>query len=308
MQSTREAYGQAIAALGDKYSFYVFDADLSAATKTNMFAKKFPDRFFEAGIAEADLMGMSAGFAACGATVFASSFAMFAAGRAYEQVRNSIAYPNLNVKIAATHAGILIGEDGGSHQCIEDISLMRTIPNMTVLCPSDKAQTWACVEETIKYKGPVYLRFGRNATPDIYSGDVSFEIGKGYQLRSGKDATIIAIGDMVYEALVAADELSKSGYDVRVIDMPSIKPIDAELITKAAKETGLIITAEDHNIIGGLGGAVCEVTAQYCPVKVVRVGVMDKFGRSGKKAELAEYYGLSSKAIINAFKENYKLK
>ncbi|MCX7614334.1 MAG: transketolase family protein [Clostridiales bacterium] len=307
MSSTREAYGKAIEELGEKYPFYVFDADLSQATKTNLFAKKYPDRFFQAGIAECNMMGMAAGFATCGATVFASTFAMFAAGRAFEQVRNSIAYPNLNVKIAATHAGILIGPDGGSHQCIEDISLMRTIPNMTVLCPSDAAQTLPCVEAAIKKEGPVYLRFGRNASPDIYSGDVQFEIGKGYQLRDGNDATIIAIGDMVYEALVAAEELSKDGVQIRVIDMPSLKPIDEELIVKAAKETGIIITAEDHNIIGGLGSAVCEVTAQFCPVPVIRVGSKDLFGRSGSKNELAEYYGLNSQTIIKAYNLRKKM-
>ncbi|MDP4109821.1 MAG: transketolase family protein [Bacillota bacterium] len=306
MASTREAYGKALEALGDKYDFYVFDADLSEATKTNLFAKKFPERFFEAGIAESNLMGMAAGFAACGATVFASTFAMFSAGRAYEQIRNSIAYPNLNVKIAATHAGVLIGPDGGSHQCIEDLSLMRTIPNMTVLCPSDAAQAMSCVEEALKYQGPVYLRFGRNSSPDIYKNDVKFTIGKGFELKGGKDGTIIAVGDMVYEALLASEELEKSGFSVRVIDMPSIKPIDEELIVKAAKETGFIVTAEDHNIIGGLGSAVCEVTSQYCPVQVVRVGVKDKFGRSGSKAELAECYGLNSKAIVTAFCDREK--
>ena len=305
MVSTRDAYGNAIAELGEKYDFYVFDADLAAATKTNIFKKKFPERFFDSGIAEADMMGMAAGFATCGATVVASSFAMFAAGRAYEQVRNSIAYPKLNVKICATHAGLLIGPDGGSHQCIEDISLMRTIPNMVVLCPSDAVQAPACVEAALKYDGPCYLRFGRNPSPALYEKG-EFEIGKGYQVREGDDVTIIAMGDMVYESVLAADKLKEQGINARVIDMPSIKPIDKDLIIKAAQETGVIVTAEDHNIIGGLGSAVCEVTSQFCPVPVHRVGVSDIFGRSGEKKELSEAYGLTAENIAKVCLEGLK--
>jgi len=297
--ATRDGYGAALASLGEKYDFYVLDADLSKTTKTDAFKDKFPERFFSSGISESNMMGMAAGMASCGNPVFATTFAMFAAGRAFEQVRNSIAYTNLNVKVVGTHGGILIGEDGASHQCIEDIALMRAVPNMAVLCPSDYMQSIACVEEALKHNGPVYMRFGRNVSPIIYEKS-EFEIGKGYVLRDGKDLTIIAMGDMVFEALEAAKLLEKENISAAVIDMPSIKPIDQELILEYAKKTGLIITSEDHNIMGGLGSAVCEVLAEKHPVPVIRTGVMDVFGRSGKKDELAKFYGLNAESIKEA--------
>ena len=308
MLATRDGYGAALASLGEKYDFYVFDADLSKTTKTDAFKEKFPDRFFSAGIAEANMMGMAAGFAACGKTVFATTFAIFAAGRAFEQVRNSIAYTNLNVKVVGTHAGILIGEDGASHQAIEDIALMRSIPNMTVLCPSDYTQSIACVEEAIKHQGPVYLRFGRNPSPIIYEKS-EFEIGKGHVLKDGSDLTIVAIGDMVFEALEAAKLLEEENISTAVIDMPSIKPIDKELILKYAKKTGLIVTSEDHNIMGGLGSAVCEVLAEKFQseyrIPVIRTGVKDVFGRSGKKDDLAKFYGLNAERIKISCKQAF---
>lgn len=310
MLSTREAYGLALEELGERYDFFVLDADLSKATKTDLFAKKFPDRFYDLGISECDMICTAAGMATCGIPVFASTFAVFAAGRAYDQIRNSVAYPQINVKIAATHGGVLIGADGGSHQCIEDIALMRVLPNMTVICPSDAVQTKAAVEAALLHEGPVYLRFNRLGTPYIYDEEkpFNFEIGKGYQIRDGKDVTIIAVGDMVYEALRASDILSEEDISARVIDMASIKPIDKDLIIKSAMETGAIVTAEDHNIMGGLGSAVSEVLVENYPVPLIRVGVMDKFGRSGSKEELAKAYGLTGENISKAAVKAIKMK
>lgn len=304
MNSTREAYGQALAELGEKYKFYVFDADLSKATQTVHFAKKYPERFTNMGIAEENMVGYAAGFAACGATVFASTFAEFAAGRAYDQIRNSIAYPHLNVKIAATHGGVLIGADGGSHQCIEDIALMRAIPGMVVLCPADTAETKACVEAAIQYEGPVYLRFGRLGSPEIFENglECNFSIGKGTVVRDGADVTLIAVGDMVSRSIEAAEQLEKEGIHAAVLDMASIKPLDEKLLTEYAKKTGCVVTAEDHNVMGGLGGAVSEALVRNIPVPQEMVGLQDCFGRSGTPIDLAEHFGLTSDKIVQAAK------
>ncbi len=307
--ATREAYGMALAEFGDKYDLIVLDADLSKSTKTDTFKKKFPDRFFNAGIAEASMMTTAAGLAACGKIVFASSFAMFAAGRAFEQVRNSIGYPNLNVKIGATHAGISVGEDGASHQCLEDIGIMRTIPNMTIINPADATESILAVEAAIKHQGPVYLRFGRLAVPELFDrATYKFELGKGVELEAGTDATIVATGLMVPEALEAKKILAESGINARVINIHTIKPIDKDILIKAAKETGAIVTAEEHNIIGGLGSAVAEVLCENYPVPMRRVGTQDKFGKSGKPAVLLEEYGLTAKNIAEQVKEVIKLK
>ena len=307
--ATREAYGQALAEFGDTYDIVVLDADLSKSTKTDTFKKKFPDRFFNTGIAEANMMSTAAGLASCGKIVFASSFAMFAAGRAFEQIRNSISYPNLNVKIGATHAGISVGEDGATHQCLEDIGIMRTIPNMVILNPADKTESILAVEAAIKHDGPVYLRFGRLAVPEIFDRETyQFEIGKGVELVSGSDVTIIATGLMVPEALAAADQLKEEGICARVINMATIKPIDAEIIIKAARETGGIVTAEEHNIIGGLGSAVAEVLCEHVPVPMKRVGTKDVFGQSGKPYELLEIYGLTAENIAKNAKEVINMK
>ena len=310
-KATRESYGAALAELGEKYDFLVLDADLAAATKTGMFKKKFPERFFDCGIAEGNMMSVAAGIAATGKSVFASTFAMFAAGRAFEQVRNSIGYPHLNVKIGATHAGITVGEDGATHQCNEDIALMRTIPGMTIISPADATEAYAAVEAAIKFYGPVYLRFGRFAVPDLTAEllpDYKFEIGKGVTYREGKDVTIVANGYMVHLALEAADMLKAEGIDAGVINVHTIKPLDTELIVEAAKRTGAIVTAEEHSIIGGLGGAVAEVVAENCPVPVLRVGVEDKFGRSGKVPELLEIYGLTAKNIADKARKAVAMK
>ncbi len=299
-KATRESYGKALAELGEKYDFLVLDADLAAATKTGMFKKKFPERFFDCGIAEGNMMCVAAGIAATGKTVFASSFAMFAAGRAFEQVRNAIGYPHLNVKIGATHAGITVGEDGATHQCNEDIALMRTIPGMTVICPADATEAYAAVEAAINTYGPMYMRFGRFAVPDLTPEllpGYKFEIGKGVTYREGKDVTIVATGYMVHLALEAADILKAEGIDAGVINVHTIKPIDSDLITEAAKRSGAIVTAEEHSVIGGLGSAVAEVVAESCPVPVLRVGVEDSYGRSGQVPELLEIYGLTSENI-----------
>ena len=289
--ATRQSYGEELAKLGEENNeIVVLDADLSTATKTEIFAEKFPDRFINVGIAEQNLMGIAAGLSTFGKIPFASTFAVFAAGRAYEQIRNSIAYPQLNVKICATHAGITVGEDGATHQMLEDLSLMRGLPNMTVMCTSDDIQTRWAVREIAKIKGPVYLRLCRMATPIIYDVVDKFEIGKGIQIGDGTDASIIATGVTVSEALKAQEILKENGIDVRVIDMHTIKPIDRELIVKCAKETKRIITVEDHNVIGGLGTAVCEVLAEEYPTKVERMGIPDCFGRSGKAEELIKYY------------------
>ena len=299
-KATRESYGKALVELGEKYDFLVLDADLAAATKTGMFKKKFPERFFDCGIAEGNMMCVAAGLAATGKNVFASSFAMFAAGRAFEQVRNAIGYPHLNVKIGATHAGITVGEDGATHQCNEDMALMRTIPGMTVICPADATEAYAAVEAAVNFYGPVYLRFGRYAVPNLTSElvpDYKFEIGKGVTYREGKDVTIVATGYMVHLAYEAAEMLKSEGIDAGVINIHTVKPLDKELILAAAKRTGAIVTAEEHNVIGGLGSAVCEAVCEECPVPVLRVGVEDSYGRSGKVPELLELYGLTSANI-----------
>jgi len=307
--ATREAYGKALAEFGEKYDIVVLDADLSKSTKTETFKKKFPDRFINVGIAEANMMSMAAGLAACGKTVFASSFAMFAAGRAFEQVRNSIGYPNLNVKIGATHAGISVGEDGASHQCLEDIGIMRTIPNMTIINPADAIEARAAVEAAILHQGPVYLRFGRLAVPVVFDPSTyKFELGKGITLADGNDVTIIATGLMVPEALEAKKILGEESIHARVINIHTIKPIDADIIIKAAKETGAIVTTEEHNIIGGLGSAVAEVLVENVPVPMKRVGVEDKFGKSGKPQQLLEEYGLTAKHIAAKAREVIRMK
>ena len=298
--ATRQSYGEELAKLGEENKdIVVLDADLSTATKTGIFAEKFPDRFFDVGIAEQNLMGIAAGLSTFGKIPYASTFAVFAAGRAYEQIRNSIAYPKLNVKICATHAGITVGEDGATHQMLEDLSLMRALPNMTVMCTSDDIQTRWAIREIANINGPVYLRLCRMATPVIYDVTDKFEIGKGIQIGDGTDASIIATGVTVSEALKAGEILKENGVNVRVIDIHTIKPIDRELIVKCAKETKRIITVEDHNIIGGLGTAVCEVLAEEHPTKVERMGVPDCFGRSGKAEELMKYYKIDSMAIVN---------
>jgi len=297
--ATREAYGNALAELGDKYDFVVLDADLAAATKTGVFKKKFPERFFDCGIAEGNMMSVAAGIATTGKVVFASSFAMFAAGRAYEQVRNSIGYPHLNVKIGATHAGITVGEDGATHQCIEDFALMRAIPGMTVINPADATEARAAVEAAINFKGPVYMRFGRYAVPVLNDKETyKFELGKGIEMKDGSDLTIIATGMMVSMALEAAETLASKGISARVVNIHTLKPIDKDIILKAAKETGAIVTAEEHSVIGGLGSAVAEVVGEGCPVPVVRLGVDDKFGHSGKVPPLLEMYGLTPDNIV----------
>ncbi len=298
MIATRESYGKALAELGEKYKdVVVLDADLANATKTIEFKKKFPERFFDIGIAEQDLIGTAAGLALGGKIPFASTFAVFASGRAYDQVRNTVAYSKLNVKIAATHAGITVGEDGASHQALEDISLMRSIPNMVVCSPADDRCTKWLIEEAIKYNGPMYIRLARPATEEIYSNDVKFELGKGIQHGDGKDATIFATGVTVAEALKAKEILKQENIDVRVVDMHTIKPIDKELIVKCANETDKLYTVEDHSIIGGLGSTVCEVLCDSAPKKVTRIGINDEFGQSGKWQELMEYYGITAEKI-----------
>ncbi len=300
-KATRESYGAALVALGEKYDYLVLDADLAAATKTGGFKKAYPDRFFDCGIAEGNMMSVAAGIASTGRTVFASTFAMFAAGRAYEQVRNSIGYPHLNVKIGATHAGITVGEDGATHQCNEDLALMRTIPGMTVVCPADATEAFAAVEAAILYEGPVYLRFGRfavpNLTPELVP-DYHFELGKGVTYREGKDVTIVATGYMVHLAVEAADLLAAQGIDAGVINIHTVKPLDTDLIVAAAKRSGALVTAEEHSVIGGLGSAVCEAVGAEYPVPVLRVGVEDQYGQSGKVPELLEIYGLTAENVV----------
>lgn len=304
-KATRESYGEALTELAEKYpNLVVLDADLAAATKTGIFKKAYPERFFDCGIAEENMMGVAAGLAASGMIPFASTFAMFAAGRAYEIVRNSIGYPHLNVKIGATHAGISVGEDGATHQCNEDIALMRTIPGMTVIVPSDDVEAKAAVEAAIQHDGPVYMRFGRLAVPVLNDAEnYEFQWGKGVTLRDGDDITVIATGLMVGEAVQAADVLKEQGISVRVINMHTIKPIDEEIICKAAKETGQIVTVEEHSIIGGLGSAVAECVTQNCPVPVIRIGVNDEFGHSGPAVDLLKEFGLSAEHIIATVKK-----
>lgn len=300
--ATRASYGEALAELGsENENVVVLDADLSGATKTSVFAKKFPDRFFDVGIAEQDLMGTATGMATFGKIPYVSTFAVFAAGRAYDQVRNTIAHTNSNVKICATHAGITVGEDGATHQMLEDIGMMKAIPNMTVICPSDDTQTKWIIKEISKIDGPVYVRLSRLATPVIYEEENQFEIGKGVQIGNGTDATIIATGVTVAEALKAQEVLKGKGIDVRVVDMHTIKPIDKELIIKCAKETKRIITIEDHSTIGGLGSSVCDVLSENYPTKVEKMGINDKFGESGKAEELMRFYGIDAQAIVEKF-------
>ncbi|HAJ97575.1 MAG TPA: transketolase [Ruminococcus sp.] len=304
-KATRESYGEALTALAEKYpNLVVLDADLAAATKTGIFKKAYPERFFDCGIAEANMMGVAAGLATAGKIPFASTFAMFAAGRAYEIVRNSIGYPHLNVKIGATHAGISVGEDGATHQCNEDIALMRTIPEMTVIVPSDDTEAKAAVEAAIQFEGPVYMRFGRLAAPILNDPETyKFEWGKGVTMRDGKDITIVATGLMVAEAVSAAETLANEGIDARVINIHTIKPLDKEIICKAAQETGRIVTVEEHSIIGGLGDAVCSAVSECCPVPVTKIGVNDEFGHSGPAVDLLKQFGLSAENITTTVKK-----
>lgn len=302
-KATREAYGEALVELNKRNkNVVVLDADLSKSTKTAEFQKVCPERFFNIGIAEADMIATAAGLATCGKIPFVSTFAIFAAGRAYEQIRNSVAYPKLNVKIAATHAGITVGEDGATHQSIEDISLMRSIPNMVVINPSDDVETKYAVLQAAEYEGPVYIRLGRMTVPTIHDEHYKFQIGKGEILKSGNDVTIIATGIMVAMALEAAEELKKYGIDAEVINIHTIKPIDKELIISSAKKTGKIVTAEEHSIISGLGSAVCEVLSQEYPTKVKMIGINDRFGQSGKPKDLLKEYGLTTQNIIETVK------
>ena len=308
-KATREAYGDALVELGRELpDLVVLDADLAAATKTGVFKKAFPDRFIDCGIAEGNMMGIAAGLASAGKTVFASSFAMFAAGRAFEQMRNSIGYPHLPVKIGATHGGISVGEDGATHQCCEDLALMRTIPGMAVINPADYTEAKKAVFAAAKWDGPVYLRFGRLATPIIFDDDYTFTIGKGVQLTEGTDVTIVATGLMVGEALAAAEQLKNEGISARVINMATIKPIDRDIVLCAARETGAIVTAEEHSILGGLGSAVAEVVCEAVPCPVLRVGVEDKFGKSGPEVEVLKLYGLCAENIVENAKRAVALK
>lgn len=301
--ATREAYGEALKELAINEKIVVLDADLAKATKSIEFKKAAPERFFDMGIAEGDMIGTAAGLATCGKIPFATTFAMFAAGRAFEQIRNSVAYPKLNVKVAVTHAGVTVGEDGGSHQAIEDISLMRSIPNMVVLNPSDAIEAKKAVYAAVEYYGPVYIRLGRAAVPVIHKENYEFKIGKGEVLREGKDVLIVATGIMVAKALEAAETLSKENIEATVVNMSTIKPIDAELIVSLAKGIKKVITAEEHSIIGGLGSAVAEVLSEECPVKLKRIGLKDVFGQSGTPEALLKYYGLTSEDIVKAAKD-----
>ena len=309
--ATRNAYGEALAELGEKYpQLVVLDADLSGATMSKFFAAKYPDRFFDCGIAEANMTGIAAGLSTCGLKPFTNTFAIFAAGRAYEQVRNSIAYPGLNVTVVGSHGGVSVGEDGATHQCVEDFSLMRTIPGMLVCCPCDGNEMKLAVEALINYKGPAYLRLERPAT-EIVTDSVDgyrFELGKGVTMKEGSDVTIIANGIMVPVALKAADQLKAEGISARVIDMHTIKPLDEDLVLKAAKETGCIVTSEEHSVIGGLGAAVCEFLSGVCPVPVVRHGVNDQFGRSGTANAVLEYFGLTPEVLAEKAKAAIALK
>ena len=307
--ATRDSYGQALVDLGSQRDdFLVLDADLAEATKTIKFKEAYPDRFYDCGIAEQNMISIAAGIAATGKKVFASSFAMFAAGRAFEQIRNSIAYPHLNVIVAATHAGISVGEDGATHQCCEDIGIMRTIPGMTILNPADDIETKLAIKAALELDGPVYIRLGRLAVPVVFDENYKFEIGKGATLKDGNDVTIIATGLMVAEALEAYEILKAEGINARVINIATIKPLDTEIVLKAAKETGVIVTAEEHSVIGGLGSAVSEYLSETYPVPVLKVGVNDTFGSSGPAAELLDKYGLRAKDIVKKVKEAIALK
>ena len=304
MKATRDAYGEVLVELGaENGNIVVLDADLSGSTKTGVFAKKFPERFFNMGIAEANMVGTAAGLAAAGKIPFVSTFAIFAAGRAWEQIRQSVAYPKANVKIVPTHGGITVGEDGGSHQSVEDIALMRAIPNMTVIVPADAVETRKAIRAVAEHKGPVYVRLGRNKVPAIFQEDYNFEIGKGCEVVPGTDMTFITTGIMTGQAVIAAELLKKEGLSARVVHMATIKPLDREIILKAAEETGAIVTAEEHSIIGGLGGAVAELLAEARPTPVKRVGVRDRFGTSGKAEELIKYFGLTPDDLAEAARE-----
>ena len=303
MKATRQAYGEALQEFGGDERIVVMDCDLSKSTMTAKFKEKYPERFINVGIAEGNMMSVAAGAASCGKVVFASTFAMFAAGRAFEQVRNSVCYPNLNVKIGATHAGITVGEDGASHQAIEDIAIMRAIPNMTVVSPADAIEARAAVKAAIDTYGPFYLRFARLASPIIYDENYKFELGKGVLLREGADATLIATGLMVSKTLEAAEVLAAEGINVRVVNIHTIKPIDKNIIIESAQKTQRIITIEEHNVIGGLGSAVAEVLAENYPTKMKFIGVKDKFGRSGKPADLMKAYGLTPEDIVAETRE-----
>ena len=302
MKPTRQSYGEALVELGkENEKVVVLDADLATATKTIEFAKEFPQKFFDIGIAEADMIGTAAGMATCGKIPYASTFAVFATGRAYDQIRSSVCYPNLNVKICATHAGVTVGEDGATHQMLEDLSLMRVLPNMRVFCPSDDIQTKWLIKEISKINGPCYVRLCRMATSEIYDENQKFEIGKMVQIGEGTDATIFATGVTVSEAIKAKKELKEKGIDVRVIDVHTIKPLDKEMIIKCAKETKRLISIEDHSIIGGLGSAIAEVLTEKLPTKLERMGVNDTFGKSGKAEELLKYFKIDSSSIVEKF-------
>ncbi|SNB47891.1 transketolase family protein [Geobacter sp. DSM 9736] len=304
MIATRDAYGEVLAELGtENPDIVVLDADLSGSTKTAVFAKKFPERFFNMGIAEANMVGTAAGLAAAGKVPFVSTFAIFAAGRAWEQIRQSVAYPKANVKIVPTHGGVTVGEDGGSHQSVEDIAIMRAIPNMTVIVPADGPETKAAIRAAALYKGPVYVRLGRNKVPSVFPADCSFQIGKGCELRGGADLTFVTTGLMTAQALKAAELLQKEGISARVVHLGTVKPLDQELVIRAARETGAIVTAEEHSVVGGLGGAVSEVLCENFPVPVKKVGVNDRFGTSGKAEELLKYFGLTAEDLVEAARE-----
>lgn len=307
--ATRVGYGEALVELGsERDDFLVLDADLAAATQTGMFKKAFPERFYDCGIAEGNMISIAAGIAATGKKVICSSFAMFAAGRAFEQVRNSVGYPHLNVIIGATHAGISVGEDGATHQCCEDIALMRTIPGMTIINPADETEAKKAVRAALELDGPVYMRFGRLAVPVIFGDDYNFEVGKGVELKNGADVTVIATGLMVNEALEAYEILKNEGISARIINMHTIKPLDKEIVLKAARETGAIVTAEEHSVIGGLGAAVSETVCEECPVPVVKLGVNDTFGHSGPAVKLLDEFGLRAANIAQKAKRAIALK
>ncbi|MBT0663744.1 transketolase family protein [Geobacter pelophilus] len=309
MMATRDAYGEVLAELGqDNERIVVLDADLSGSTKTAVFGKKFPDRFFNMGIAEANMVVTAAGLAAIGKIPFVSTFAIFASGRAWEQIRQSVAYPKANVKVVATHGGVTVGEDGGSHQSVEDIAIMRAIPNMTVIVPADGVETKAAIKAIADYKGPVYVRLGRNKVPTVFPKDYSFAIGKGSELVTGSDLTFVTTGLMTSAAVKAAEALKSEGISARVVHIGTVKPLDQDILVKAAKETQLIITAEEHSIIGGLGGAVAELLSEHCPVPVHRLGVKDRFGTSGKAEELLKYFELTADDLAGAAREALKRK
>ncbi|GFO56744.1 transketolase [Geomonas sp. Red276] len=304
MIATRDAYGEALAELGaENENIVALDADLSGSTKTGVFAKKFPNRFFNMGIAEANMVGTAAGLASVGKIPFLSTFAIFAAGRAWEQIRQSVCYPKANVKIVATHGGVTVGEDGGSHQSVEDVAIMRAIPNMTVIVPADGEETKGAIRAAAQYKGPVYVRLGRNKVPNVFPAGHQFEIGKGVQLVDGSDVTLVTTGLMTAQAVIAAEKLQADGISARVVHIGTVKPLDKELVLKAARETGAIVTAEEHSVVGGLGGAVAELLGEECPTLMKRVGIHDRFGISGKSDELLKYFGLNAETLVEEARE-----